>query len=231
MLPEYCKVIGIGAEVEPVIDKIRRTNYTGVSAEMANAYTIPSHDDLLVILLCAGEDSLVGKIAQQFYSAGILTIVIASGVLSETNCWDAITTVPVHSMADIVDAILFPLTEHGRIDFCFSDLDMILRNMNRFKICESSSSLNDGRIKDAISKLSESIGMETRKQMERISLLVYFNRDIVPPITAAEMMYLPDYIDNISDEIDVMWGVYHDDKMPTNLIKVSAIISGKELEL
>ncbi len=59
-------------------------------------------------------------------------------------------------------------------------------------------------------------------------MIIYFNQDIE---SLSEMKAITDYISILPETIDVMWALNHDEKMSTDEIRLSAIISGKDLKL
>jgi len=233
-LPKSFRVIGIDSGVRTTIEQIREFGYEGVEVVMADdlLYKSPRLDDKMVILLTSEDNTYLRVIAKEFYQADVLTLIVSThNIEVKDPDWDSLTISPIISMASVVKGLLAPIFTRGYICYDFNDLSTTLRKTCFFKVTEVTSNKTDERIADAASRLSEKLPCECLRQAENLSIIIYTNQGIDPPIAMSEMKALTGYISELPEKITVMWALNHDEKMPTDAIRLSAIISGKELRL
>lgn len=247
-LPKSFRVIGIDSGVSTAIEQIREFGYESVEVVMADdlLYKSPRLDDKMVILLTSEDNTYLRVIAKEFYQADVLTLIVSthnievkdpdwdsleSVELSKGRNWDSLTISPIISMAAVVKSLLDPICTRGYICYDFNDLSTTLRKTCFFEVTEVTSNKTDEHIADAASRLSEKLSCECLRQAENLSIIIYTNQGIEPPITMSEMKAFTGYISELLEKITVMWALNHDEKMPTDAIRLSAIISGKELRL
>lgn len=82
---------------------------------------------------------------------------------------------------------------------------------------------------DAISKIENIVSPKEMNTIENFIISISFNRDIQPQVNMCEMKILSDFISNLPEDVNAIWGVFHDDKIPLDEVRLTAILSGKEL--
>jgi len=244
-LPKSLRVIGIDSGVNTAIEQIRKFGYESVEVVMADdqLYKSPGLDDKMVIILTSEDSTYLRGIAKEFYQADVLTLIVSthnievedtnwysleSVELSKGRNWDSLTISPIRSMPIVVKGLLDPILTPGYICYDFNDLSTTLRKTCFFKVAEVTSNKKDERIADAVSRLSEKLPCECLGQVEYLSIIIYTNQGIEPPIAMSEMKALTNYISELPEKINVLWALNHDEKMPPDAIRLSAIISGRE---
>lgn len=67
--------------------------------------------------------------------------------------------------------------------------------------------------------------------VEKVSFIIFINRGLQPQLEISEMQTLSEYVHKLPEEVDVLWAINYDDEMPTDEIRLEAILSGKNLAL
>lgn len=232
--PVSFRVFGMSKCLKPTIDKINALGYDGVSALIISPEKLPSptDEDLMVIILADESKDTDMTIAKSFYQAGVLTLIIStSPITSETSFCDAQTISDIKSMYTKVKCILDILTKDSYICIAFSDIAYALRNSGFFKIIETAAKEGEKRIADALSEIESDLSGDEKVSFDRIIISIYFNSGIQPPLSMNEMKPLSDFISSHPEGINAIWGLSHDDRMPSDKIRLTAIVSGKDLKL
>lgn len=232
--PVSFRVICVGEELSGVFRSIFSMGFDGVLVQSTTMFPnpTPSEEDKMVILLTKGRSPLFENIAKSFYQAGVLTLIISTELIEtkETIC-DAQTVSSIESMYSIVKGLLNPLLKPCLIAYDFHDMYVTLHNAGSFKMIESSSELIKNRIDDAISKFSTKTGSDIISHVENATIIIYYNRNTTEPLSVSEFNPLTDYLTKMPEDISVIWAVIYDDDMPTNEVRLEAILSGKNMEL
>jgi len=231
-LPKPFRVIGLDSEIKTAIEQIREFGYEGVEVVMAYdlLHKSPGLDDKMVILLTSEDSTSLRGIAKEFYQADVLTLIVSTcNIEVKDPDWDSLTISPIKTMATVVKSLFDPILTKGYFCYDFYDLSTSLRKTCLFKVAEARSNKMDERIANVVSILSEKLSIESLRQVEHLSIIIYINPDIKPPIVMSEMKVLQDCIKELPDKINVKWAFNLDEKMPTDEIRLSTIISGKGL--
>lgn len=230
-IPPICiQVIGFGKTIAPIISEVNSLGYEEVSAYMADeGQTItPGEKDIMAIICVDGDDKTAPQISKTFYDANILTLVVSTKSLQEKG-FDSVTEVGLHEMPTVVKSLLDPLFLNGQISFSFTDMATCLRNSRHFFIENATSKGKENRIGDALSKFNTSVPDQRLDSAGHISLILYYNPDLEPPLMIREISPLNEYLSHMPDNIDVIWAIFRDNKMPTDEIRLSVIVSGKNM--
>ncbi len=231
--PTSFHVFGIGESLKPILDKISALGYDGVSTKITSPELLPSptdEDRMVIILVDECTDSVVAA-AKSFYQAGVLTLIVSnSRIVSKTKFCDAQLVARLENMYVAVKAILEILFTNGLIAIAFSDIHSVLRNSDFFKVFETFGNGVDGRVSDAISKIKNVILKEEFGSVENIIISIFFNSNINPPLNICEVQPLSEFILQFPDEVNAIWGLFRDDRVPTDEVRLTVIVSGKELE-
>ncbi len=231
--PVSFHVFGIGESFKPIIDKISALGYEGVSATTIKPKQLPSptEEDRMVIILTDEGNDLVVDAAKSYYQAGVLTLVVSHQQIgSQCKFCDAQLEADTEAIYKPVKAILDMIFNNGLIALDFNDIRSCLNDSGFFKVVESTGKGSDERVADAISKIKNIISHKEKSAIEDFIISISFNHDIQPPISMREMKTLSDFLSSLPEGIDAILGVFHDDKMPLDEVRLTAVISGKELK-
>lgn len=230
--PVSFHVLGIGESFKPIIDKIDALGYDGVSAKTIRPEQLPlpvEEDRMVIILADDGNDSVIDA-AKSFYQAGVLTLIVSLRQLeSQCKFCDAQLMTDTETMYQSVKAILDMIFNNGRIALDFNDIRSSIHDAGFFKVIETIGKGGEQRVADAISKIENIVSPKEMNTIENFIISISFNRDIQPQVTMCEMKILSDFLSKLPEEVNVIWGVFHDDKMPLDEVRLTAILSGKEL--
>lgn len=231
--PVSFHVFGIGESFKPIIDKIGALGYDGVSAKTIRPEQLPSpvEDDRMVIILAdKGNDSVIDA-AKSYYQAGVLTLIVSREQFkSQCKFCDAQLVSDTEAMYLSVRAILDMIFNNGYIALDFNDIHSCLHDSGFFKIIETVGKDGEERMAEAIGKIEDKILTKEKKAIENFIISISFNRDIQPPVNMCEMKAISDFLSSLPEEVNAIWGVFHDDEMPLDEVRLTAIISGKELK-
>lgn len=231
--PVSFHVFGIGESFKPIIDKIDALGYDGVSAKTIRPEQLPlpvEEDRMVIILADEGNDS-VSDAAKSFYQAGVLTLIVSHKRFeSQSKFCDAQSVVDTDAMYHPVKVILDMIFNNGLIALDFNDIRSCLHDSRSFKVAETTGKGGEQRVADAISKIENIISHKEKNAIENFIISISFNHDIQPPVRMYEMKALSDFLSSLPEEVNAIWGVFHDDKMHLDEVRLTAILSGKELK-
>lgn len=226
--PVSFHVFGIGESFKSIIEKISDLKYEGVSAATTKPDQLPSptEEDRMVIILTDEDSDAVIDAAKSYYQAGVLTL-IGSHKQHESQCkfCDAQLVSDTETMYHSVKAILDMIFNNGLIALDFIDIHSCLHDSGFFKVVETIGKGGEQRLGTAISKNENIISPKDKNAIENFIFSISFSRDI----DICEMKFLSDYIASLPEEVNAIWGVFRDDQMPLDEVRLTTIISGKEL--
>jgi hypothetical protein len=230
--PVSFHVFGIGEGFKPIIDKIVALGYDGVSAKTIRPELLPSpteEDRMVIILTDEGYDSVTDA-AKSFYQAGVLTLIVSHKRLeSQSKFCDAQLEADTDAMYQSVKAILDMIFNNGLIALDFNDIQSSIHDAGFFKVVETTGKGGEQRVADAISKIKNIVPPKEMNAIENFIISISFNRDIQPQVNMCEMKAISDFLSNLPEEVNAIWGVFHDNKMPLDEVRLTTILSGKEL--
>lgn len=225
-------VIGFGKETGSVIGQLSRYGYDEVLPYMAESVesTQPGDTCVMAILCVDDNEDKALQVSKSFYDANVLTLIVSTKSLPG-NDFDSITKVSLEEMPAAIKGLLDPIFLHRQTNLDFNDMSTCLRNSGHFLIWEAIGKGKESRIGDALTKLRTANSDGRLDYAEYVALIIYYHPDIDPPLMMREIARLNEYLSLMPKEINVIWGIFRDDNMPTDEIRLSAIISGKELRL
>lgn len=231
--PVSFHVFGIGEGFKPILDKIGVLGYDGVSAKTIRPEQLPSpveEDRMVIILVDDGNYSVIDA-AKSYYQAGVLTLIVSNRQI-ENQCkfCDAQLMTDTETMYHSVKAILDMIFNNGLIAIDFNDIRSCLHGSGFFKVVETTGKGSEERVADALSKIVNIISHKDKIAIENFIISISFNRDIQPPVSMREMKTLSDFLSSLPEEVNAIWGVFHDDKMPLDEVRLTVILSGTELK-
>ncbi|MDL2309647.1 cell division protein FtsZ [Parabacteroides sp. OttesenSCG-928-B22] len=134
---------------------------------------------------------------------------------------DDILTVAAKSIAEII-------TIHGTINRDFRDVDSVMRNGGG-AIMTMGKASGEHRLQQAIMESLNSplLNGKDIEHAKRILFVIYSNEN--HPVTVNELAQLDDFMDELDQNIDVIWGLYDDNELGDE-IKFTLIATGFEPE-
>ena len=225
-LPAPFRVIGVGAGIEGVINKVNSFGLEEVSAEVVkHPYEcIPNDGDLIAIIVFTDLEDTANRIANTFHDAGILTIGFSED--ADPSCYDSIMLCESRSdYPEIIKTLLQPIVTYCLITYDFEDLKRTLRNSEYFTV----KSTSENNIKDAAEKLQNAFSELEFTCVDNLSLSLYFNPNRTLPLAMNEQASLSQLMSTLPETVNVRWSVNHDESLNGDEIRMSAILSGKEV--
>ena len=225
-LPAPFRVIGVGAGIEGVINKVNSFGLEEVSAEVVkHPYEcIPNDGDLIAIIVFTDLEDTANRIANTFHDAGILTIGFSED--ADPSCYDSIMLCESRSdYPEIIKTLLQPIVTYCLITYDFEDLKTTLRNSKYFTV----KSTSGNNIKDAIEKLQNAFNELDVNSVDNLSLSLYFNPNRTLPLAMNEQASLSQLMSTFPDTVNVRCSVNHDESLNGDEVRLSAILAGKEV--
>lgn len=229
-MPVNFRAIGYGEELTSVIQQIKSFGYDGLEARVVTSFReiAPADNDKMVIVLATDYREGLVELLKTFYQAGVLTLVITNSDINlPPDVCDSCTTVPVDKFAVTVKDLVAPIFNHGIINLDFNDHQTMLRNTSKFVVCTADARGGGSRISDAIASFPGKI--PAGEHVERMLLSITHNRNLNPPLAIKEVAPITEFIKSLPETIDIVWGVLIDDSLPDDTVRLSIIVTGKEL--
>ena len=181
-------------------------------------------DDKMAIIVARDNKGLANAIAKTYHDAGVLTIGLVNG--ADISCYDTIAIdTDSGTFPKVIKILLAPLATMGYICYDFNDICTTLRNRRFFKTLVA-----DGKsIEDGVINMQRKMENVTVDKIEFISALLYFNREKSSAITMDDMAPFNNMMSGLPESIDVIWGVNFDNTLSDDIIRLSFIMSGREL--
>ena len=226
-LPASFRVIGIGPGATDIIEKVKSFGYDCVGCQVVDSADdcIPTDEDQMAIIVARDTEDLANAIAKTFHDAGVLTI----GLLydADYSCYDSVVIdADFNDFPDIIKTLFLPIVTQGYITYSFHDLSIELRDSKHFK----TQTVEAENIETAIAAIQKSLDKDGVKCAEYISFHLYWSRDRQPAVTVGELEHITELISSLPETINAMWSVNIDETLPADKIRLSIILSGKELK-
>lgn len=228
------RVFGHGADAIPIIGSLSDLHSEGVEATMMTEDNIPTpkeNDKMAIFLMTDLTNDGINttcNAAYAFLQADVLTLILTPEWEFDSACCDALSEVPIDEMHATVLALINPLIHNGPINFDFGDLRNLLRNAGVFKVL-TSDGIGKERVPHAMNNLSCEFNEDT--QCERLGILESCGHELKPALKAKEINAINTFIETLDAQTEVIWGMYYDDRVPADTVRITLIASGKELEL
>lgn len=224
--PVSFRVIGVGTGVADIIEKVKSFSYDCVGCQVVNsaAECIPTDEDQMVIIVTRGKADVANEIARTYHDAGVLTIGFLNNATA--GCYDSVAIdARVNDVPYIVKDLLEPLAKPGIINFDFHDLSTELRDSGFFKTLTAEAE----NVENAVVQIQKFLTESNVRDVEFLSAHIYFNREKKSEIKMDDMAHLSNMFSSLPESVSAIWSVNFDDAMPTDRIRLSIILSGKEL--
>lgn len=224
--PVRYKVIGIGAGTTDVIEKVKSFGYDCVGCILAETPgdCIPMDDDIMVIIVARDNEEVANAIAKAYHDAKVLTLGMVNN--ADIVCYDSVAKDSRYEdFPEIIRTLLQPLVTYGYICYDYCDLCTTLHGSLFFKTIVS-----DGKsIEETVYNMKKELENVAVERINRTSALLYFNRERQPNITMEDMAPFVTMTSSLQESIDVIFGINIDNTLPDDLIRITTILSGKEL--
>lgn len=226
------RVICVGKELSGVYRSVISMGLDGVSVQSTTMFPdpTPTDENKMVILMSDGDSQQLESIARSFYQAGVLTLIVSTHYTDKLKgVCDSMTVANMESMPLIVKALIDPLIKQGAICFDVNDLSSTLHNTQKFKTVSVLSRKKENRIAECVRSLGVLLESYKLSEPENISIILYHNKDVNPPLAMNELQPLSEFMGNFPEDASVIWGLSFDNDMPNNEIRLDAIVAGKNI--
>lgn len=227
--PINIRVVGFGKNAIQTINSVSALGYDGLGAEIYSNDNelIPTEEDIMIILLGTTNSERVRSVARTYYDANVLTLAILTRYEKmPTDCLDSYTVVEPDKVVEAIKSLVDPIFMPCQIAYDFNDLRQTLANSSQFFIA-SAEDHGENRIQKALNELSSFINFQKREDLVRLSIILYYNRDGNDPLTMSEMSELSDFINALPDEIEAIWGLYNNETVAPDSVRISIIAAEK----
>ena len=178
----------------------------------------------MVIIVTRDKTEVANEIARTYHDAGVLTIGFLNNAAA--GCYDSIAIdTLVNDVPYIVKDLLEPLVRPGLINYDFHDLSTELRDSGFFKTLTAEA----GNVENAVVQIQKFLTDSNVKNVEYLSAHIYFNREKKSEIKMDDMAHLSNMFSSLPESVNAVWSVNFDDAMSMGTIRLSIILSGKEL--
>ncbi len=222
------KVIGAGESIADVIKKMWSYKWRHVSVEWVSeaeeCFTADS--DKVVIIVTRDCPGLANTIARTYHDAGVVTL----GILhdADPDCFDSVIVGTDYTEAPIVIRdLLNPVVKESHIFYGVNDLRALLSNSGYFSV-----KTTYGRsVADVSAEMWHVLKSETEiTKIEDISIHLSSSRNRNFSLKMSEMPPLLDLFSRFNRLSNIDWTVYSDDTMSGKELRLTCIITGKELQ-
>lgn len=223
--PVSFRVIGVGTGAADVIEEVKALGYDCVGCMVAQSPDdcIPADEDQMAIIVTRDTEDMANAIARTYHDAGVLTI----GLLNNADpaCFDSVAIdSDFVDFPEIIKCILHPIVTSGILCFDFNDLRVQLHDSGYFKTLTAEAE----NVENAVIEIHKSLGDNTIKETEDISVHIFFNREKTE-LKTADVLHLTNMISRLPESVNARWSVNIDDSMPADKIRLTVILSGREL--
>lgn len=219
------RIAGFGEATAAVIQRVRDKELEGVTAVLAAGAISPTQTDRMIILLIDENSDAALQTARAFHEAGALTIAVTSaGCSLPADSCTSQTVADVSSFSAVVRIILDIILNTNYIALDFNDLFTTLQGADSFKALSGEGQGND-RVAAAIHKVDVAISEYEKKMMRGLIFNLSYNNQSGHPLLMSELAVLPEFIETLSDGIEVAWGVTTDPSLPDDIVRIDFIIS------
>lgn len=225
-LPVSFKIIGVGAGATDIIEHVKQFDYDCVGCLVANdsADCVPTDEDKMAIIFTKDDTKVADEIARSYHDAGVLTIGLVPD--ADYSCYDSIAAdAECADLPETVRNLLQPVLTNGYICYDFNDLCTNLKGSHSFRTLTTSGK----NVEDAVANMQEKLEDIALQDIEYLSAHIYFNRERRNEIRGGDIVHLSNMISSLPDSISVIWSVNIDDTLPEDSIRLTIIMSGKEL--
>lgn len=231
-IPTNFKVIGFGASILSTLESISYCGYDSVSVYDANILKniIPTDEDKMAIILVTGDLERAIQCAKTFYQAGVLTVAITlEGLFLPDDACDTQSSTKEYKFVEIIKCLLNVIFNYnGYVSLDFSDIDTTLRDSRYFEVI-SVYGLGESRMEDLTHEVLDYIDDIFANKVDKVIMVLSFNKNVDRPLVMNGIRHLSMYFNTLPKEITALWGLYHNEIITTDSIRVSLILSGQKL--
>lgn len=224
--PMCFKVIGIGSDMTDIIRAAKKYGYNGVDFLIAEspADCIPTDNDKMAIIVASENYTTANDVARNYHDAGILTVGLVCN--ADQMCYNCIAKdVYYKDFPDIIKSLLLPIVTEGYFTFDFLNLRTILHDACFFKILY----VERADVRQAVAGIKEAMKKYEMSVVEHISVHLFFNRKNENSITVKETLGISTIQQELPESVKMIASVNIDDTMPEDRVRLTTIISGKNL--
>lgn len=224
-IPVSFRVIGVGADTADLIAKVKSFGYdcVGCCVATAPADCIPAEEDKMAIIVARDAADTANAIARSYHDAGVLTLGLLPG--ADASCYDSVARdTNSDDYPGIIQTLFRPLATQGYVNFDFNDLCNILGDSGTFTTIV----VDGGSVGEVVDKMQQKMARLAVKNITRLSIHLYLNREMQGPVKMGEMKHINDMISRLPEPIDIIWSVSFDNTLPTPF-SFTALLAGPGL--
>lgn len=177
--------------------------------------------DLALFIIPEGFSDLEDEIRELSQTIKLSVAIVAEGYEIKPGTVNAYTTALRDELADTAQYLLRPLLEAGHLNLDFNDYFDTLYHAGRFVIARGTGR-GEGRMDRAVKEMETQI--PNHIPAARMLLLLQYYRYITPPLHVSEIMPVNHFCSEIASEVDIKFGIYWNDTLPTDGVEIIAII-------
>lgn len=222
-VPVLFRVFALDEKTHKSVDEINSFGYDSLKATTAEspAEVFPLPDDSMAIFLAASPGDGLEEMLRRFRDAGVLTLLLTPEDFNVApDCYDSLSLTATDEMTSTVRTIADFICLNGMINLDFHDIATSLRGRGHFMACSSTRS-GESRMPEAIADIMSVLGEDA--DIQSLILGLYFNRDSPNPLLVKEVSLIQERIKSLPENVDVVWGAYHDATLPPDAVRLSAI--------
>lgn len=221
--PVLFRVFALDEKTHRSVDEINSLGYDSLEATAVESPSeiAPLPDDRMAIFLAASPAEGLEEMLRRFRDAGVLTLLVAPEDFNVApDCYDSLSVAAPDEMTSTVRTIADFICLNGMINLDFHDIATALCGRGHFNTCSSTRS-GESRMPEAIADIMSRLGEDA--DIQSLILGLYFNRDSPNPLFMKEVSLIPERIKSLPENVDVVWGAYHDATLPLDAVRLSAI--------
>lgn len=222
-VPVLFRVFALDEKTHRSVDEINSFGYDSLEATPVESPSeiAPFPDDKMATFLAASPAEGLEEMLRRFRDAGVLTLLLTHEDFHVApDCYDSLSVTTTDEMTSTVRTIADFICLNGMINLDFHDIATSLRGRRYFMSCSSTRS-GESRMPEAIADIMSGLGGVA--DIQSLILGLYFNPDSPNPLHVKEVSLIPERIKSLPENVDVVWGAYHDRTLPPDAVRLSAI--------
>lgn len=189
----------------------------------------PLESDRIVIIPMYDDPERSCRIASAFHEAGILTLgVSATDVPDSERYFDSVM---IDYSSDFFSGFLEDIIEaHGPVDITVSDIDWLFRNSGSCAMESAPFSGYDDLLSRGADDLFPRLKAMNLTEGDKVMVVIYFDAENNVAVTAERMDRFVGRFAELPAEVDIIWGLLHQQDLGPQTITIEAFISGKNIK-
>ena len=190
---------------------------------------VPREDDRIVMLPMYDDPERACRIASAFREAGILTLGVSATEVHD--CEQYFDSVMQDYSADFFSGFLEDIIEtHGPVDITVADIDWLFRNSGRCAMEAVPFSGYDDLLARAAADLFPRLKAMNLTEGDKVMVAIFFDAKANIAVTAKRMERFVSHFSELPSEVDIIWGLLHQEDLGPQTISLTTFIFGKNIK-